>query len=386
MIRQAVILCGGKGTRLGSLTAETPKPLLPVGDRPFIEHLIQEVTRYGISEIILLTGHLGEQFDRYNGTTINHAQIRVHREETPLGTWGGVVQACELLDPWFLLMNGDSWLDYDLTSMLLKQPDTMHMLGRYVSPADRYETLEVNKENVKAIVPRGQATGGFINSGIYVVNREVVKISAPGHSSLEQYLLPWLAETGTLTVDLCQSNTFFIDIGVPEDYERAQVDLIAQRTRPALFVDRDNTLTYDREGYTHHPDDMEFKPGAMELIHLANRMGWYVFVVTNQGGVTKGVYEEHYILDFHRKMQYTLAEFGAHIDGLEYEIELVSRRRKPRPGMIEALIASWPIELGPSFMVGDKLADREAGIAAGIGGYCLQPDDNIFEKFGAYIF
>lgn len=84
-------------------------------------------------------------------------------------------------------------------------------------------------------------------------------------------------------------------------------------------------------------------------------------------------------------MQYTLQEYGAHIDALEYEIELVSRRRKPRPGMLEDLMVAWPVEIERSLMIGDKLADREAGLAAGVAGYWIQPDDNIFEKFGDYL-
>ena len=382
-MRQAVILCGGQGTRLGDLTTETPKPLLPVGDRPFIEHLIQEVTRYGFDDIILLTGHLGEQFESYDGTTINRATIRVSREPEPLNTWGGVALAHDLLDDYFLLLNGDSWLDYDLTHLRNMEPDGIHMIGRYVKQADRYETLNINKSSVKQIVPRGDAAHGFINSGVYVVNKVVATDILPDARSLEQEVLPHLADIFTLTVETCQSSTFFIDIGIPDDYERAQVAVMQQRTRPALFIDRDNTLTVD-EGYTHHPDDMEFKDGAIDLIKYANHMGYYVFVVTNQGGVTKGKYEEHYILDFHRKMQYTLMEHSAHLDAVEYEIGLDSPRRKPQPGMLLDLMRDWPIDMGKSIMIGDKEADAQVGYNAGIVGHQYL-SGNIFELFGEYI-
>lgn len=385
MIRQAVILCGGAGTRLGNLTKDTPKPMLPVGGRPFIEHLMQEVTRYGISEIILLTGYLGEQFDQYDGTTINHACVRVCRETEPLGTWGGVVAAKDLLEPWFLLMNGDSWLDYNLTHMLTQHPSGIHMLGRFVKNADRYETLNINRNQVNQIIPRGEAEHGFINSGIYAVNRIQVEHSSLGPSSLEKDVLPGLACTGRLTVDTCQSSTYFIDIGVPADYDAAQYTMVEQRTKPALFVDRDNCLTYDHLGYTHHPRDMQFKPGAAELIKHANQNGWYVFVVTNQGGVTKGQYAEHYVLDFHRKMQYNLANNHSYIDALEYEIALDSNRRKPGPGMIKDLMSEWMIDVGPSFMIGDKVSDAEAGINAGIAGYQIDDQADLLEQFGEYI-
>jgi D,D-heptose 1,7-bisphosphate phosphatase len=382
-LKQAVILCGGAGTRLGSLTADTPKPLLPVGDRPFLEHLMQEVTRYGFQEILLLTGHLGEQFDHYQGATINHAKITVMREDIPLGTWGGVIAARDLLDDVFLLMNGDSWLDYDLTHLHNIKPDGIHMIGRYVKQADRYETLNINKEYVKEIIPRGEAKGGFINSGIYVVNKDVIGKNEADKVGLEHDILPILADAGRLTVETCQNTTFFIDIGVPEDYANAQISIMQQRQRPALFIDRDNTLTVDH-GYTHHPDDMVFKDGAIDLIHYANHLGYYVFVVTNQGGVTKGEYDEHYVLDFHRKMQYTLVNHNAHLDALTYEIGLDSPRRKPQPGMITDLMKDWPVDIGRSIMIGDKVTDVEAGQNAGIVSH-LYISGNIFELFKDYL-
>lgn len=385
MIRQAVILCGGKGTRLGDLTKETPKPLLKVGDRPFIEHLMQEITRYGISEIVLLTGHLGDQFEVYHNTSINRARIRVHKEAEPLGTWGSVNQARELLDPWFLLLNGDSWLDYNLTKICKKRPRGIHMVGRFIDKADRYETLDIVNGRVENIIARGEVTQGIINSGIYVVNSALVDTNDTRNISLEQSLLPKLAGSDYLTADVCEDTAYFIDIGIPSDYIAAQTSLVAQRTRPALFVDRDNCLTYDHKGYTHHPDDMEFKPGAVELINCANQNGWYVFVVTNQGGVTKGKYLEHYILDFHRKMQYTLAITNNHVDALEYEIELVSHRRKPGPGMLTDLMREWLIDTKLSFMIGDKTTDAEAGHNAGISGYQIDDTGNLLEQFGEFI-
>lgn len=386
MIRQAVILCGGKGTRLGELTKDTPKPLLDVGDWSFIEHLMQEVSRYGFEEIVLLAGHMGTDFWVYQGATFNHAKIKVIIEDRPRGTWGGVVDAKEHLDDYFVLMNGDSWLDIDMTRLRSMKPNGIHMIGRYVADAERYETLDINKTNVKRIIPRGEAKNGFINSGVYVVEKTCVDIIHSEHPiSLENMLLPTLADTGALTVETVSSNTYFIDIGIPEDYERAQTEVPEHRTRPALFVDRDNCLTYDRDGYTHHPDDMEFKPGAIELIKLANIAGWYVFVVTNQGGVTKGKYEEHYILDFHRKMQYTLNRYNAHLDGLDYEIELDSWRRKPNPGMIEEFMSDWFIDKEMSFMIGDKLSDKQAGEAAGIRGFQIDDQGDIYDQFGDYI-
>ena len=386
-MKQAVILCGGRGTRLGNLTTDTAKPLLPVAGKPFLDHLLQEVTRWGFERVLMLAGYHGDILsEMYHGKTFNHARCEVVVETDARGTLGALVNAHQHLDDYFMLFNGDSWIDYDLTDMTTMRPERIHMLGRYTQDASRHETLETHEGMVAHIHKRGINNSGVINSGVYVINKKTVTMFLQNdmEMSLENGLIPAIIQHGNVTVSLAELGTFFIDIGIPQDYERAQTDIVLHRTRPALFIDRDNTLTYDRAGYTHHPDDMEFKPGAVELIQQANRAGYYVFVITNQGGVTKGVYQEHYVLEFHRKMQYNLGQQGAHIDALEYEIGLDSERRKPRPGMLLDIMASWPVDLDRSIMIGDKDSDREAGFNAGITGYKCDGTD-LFEAFGKYI-
>jgi len=386
-MKQAVILAGGVGSRLGELVGNMPKPLLTVGDRPFLDHLVQEISRWGFERILILGGYHGDMIAAlYDGITFNHVDISVVLEDEPLGTGGALVHALEYLDDYFMLFNGDSWIDYNLVDMMDLEPEGVHMLGRFSNTASRHETLEINKTSVKAMNPRGQFEHGFINAGVYAVNKEMISDFLPGDRkiSFEDDVLPVIISDNKASVSFVTQRTYFIDIGIPDDYARAQTEIPAHRTRPALFIDRDNTLTYDREGYTHHPKDMEFKPGAIELIKHANNMGYYVFVVTNQGGVTKGEYAEHYVLDFHREMQYNLRKHGAHIDALEYEIGLDSPRRKPQPGMLLDLIQSWPIDLDKSIMIGDKAADAEAGFAAGIVGH-QYIDGDIYEMFGEYI-
>ena len=118
MIRQCVILAGGLGTRLGALTQQVPKPLLPVGDRPFLDHLLLEAARHGFTRIVLLAGHLGEQVaERYAGThriAGREVTVTVTIEPEPAGTGGALAQLRGIAEDAFLLLNGDSWFDIDL--------------------------------------------------------------------------------------------------------------------------------------------------------------------------------------------------------------------------------------------------------------------------------
>ena len=177
---------------------------------------------------------------------------------------------------------------------------------------------------------------------------------------------------------------FFIDIGVPESLVAAAKLVPEQRRRPAVFLDRDGVLNLDH-GYVHAPDQVEWVSGAKEAVKLINDAGYYLFVITNQAGVAKGLYREEAIRALHRWMAQELAAAGASIDDWRYcpyhpEASVAEYRRahdwrKPNPGMLLDLFAHWPIEREGSFLIGDKISDIEAAEAAGIQGYLFEGGD-----------
>ncbi|MFV3126213.1 HAD family hydrolase [Niveispirillum sp. KHB5.9] len=156
------------------------------------------------------------------------------------------------------------------------------------------------------------------------------------------------------------------------------------RRRPAAFLDRDGVLNVD-VGYAHRPDQIEWLPGARETVRYLNEHGYYVFVVTNQAGVARGYYDEEAVQALHAWMQADLAHAGAHVDDWRYcpyhPDGIVPRYRrshpwrKPGPGMIQDLLAKWPVTLQGSFLLGDKESDLQAAAAAGIPGYLVDGAD-----------
>ena len=390
-IRQAAILVGGLGTRLGSLTASTPKPLLPCGDRPFLHWLIRELCRFGIEEILLLCGHLSHEVEKVALTIAARlpepVQIVVCREEGRAGTGGALRQAYDRLDGNFQLINGDSWLDWNLANLLADFANDDHNVDcrivlRYLADARRSGVAELKDDLVVAFHKRPvDCSSGYANAGIYILRRSVIE-TLDAVCSLEGDVLPALAAKGSLRGTIGAG--YFIDIGIPEDYERSQSELPAHLMRPALFLDRDGVINRDL-GWVGQRDHWEWIPGAVAACREAADAGWHVFVVTNQSGIARGYYDE---LQFQALSSWMIDEIRrgrGNVDSLRYcpnhpnasilQYRLNDRRRKPGPGMIEELINAWELDPTRCKLIGDQITDLEAAAACGVEGFLFDGDN-----------
>jgi D,D-heptose 1,7-bisphosphate phosphatase len=387
VLRQAVILVGGLGTRLGERTRLVPKPLLEVAGRPFLDYILDELSRYpALREILLLAGHqAGQVVDHYEGRLWRRATVSVVSEPAALGTGGALKHAASRLQDKFLLLNGDSFFDFNLLDLVAGTSDpaaVVRVALKKDHSGDRYGRVLLERDFIKTFLPAGSQPNGPINSGVYWVDRDVLALIDGLPCSLEQVIFPRLAEKAQLRAALYDG--FFIDIGIPADFERAQSELPARVRRPAVFFDRDGVLNVDK-GYVHKVEDFEWIPGAREAIKLCNDRGYLTFVVTNQAGVARGYYGTEQVEQLHDWMNRDLAEIGAHIDEFQYcpyheegvvdQWRRPSDRRKPAPGMILDCLDGWPVRKESSFLVGDKPHDLEAAAAAGIRGHLFEGGD-----------
>jgi len=379
VLRQAVILVGGLGTRLGERTKTIPKPMLPVGGRPFLDTLIDEIARYdAFDEILLLAGHKAESIlARYDGTVWGRARLAVSLEQAPLGTAGALVHAAGRLQERFLLLNGDSFFDFNILDLAARAKSSLvHMALRADVVGDRFGRVVLDGDRVRSFIAPGQGATGPVNAGVYVVARGILARVGGLPASLEQDVFPALAADGAMTGTSYRG--YFIDIGIPEDFARADVELIEQLRRPAVFFDRDGVLNHD-SGYTFEAGKLQWIEGAREAVKAVNDAGCFAFVVTNQSGVARGFYEESHVHALHRWMADEMAAIGAHIDAFEYcpdhpdgtveRYRRVNDRRKPGAGMITDLLARFPVNADKSLLVGDNPSDLEAARAAGLQGH-----------------
>ncbi len=379
IVTQAVCLVGGRGTRLGALTDLTPKPLLPVGGRPFLDYIVHEARRFGLTRLLLLTGYRSEAIEaQYNGKRFGELSVEVVVEPEPAGTAGALLNARDRLDDAFFLLNGDSYFGFNWLSLApaLALPNwSIHAALALGIEGARYGRVDLADDKIVGFSPEG-ASSQPINAGIYLVRRNVLDEITTTPCSLEREILPRLAAEGRLRGKAAQGP--FIDIGIPADFERAQEAMPEFLHRPAAFLDRDGVLNRD-DGYVHRPEQIVWMDGAIEAVRWLNDHGFYVFVVTNQGGVAHGFYTEEHVHELHDWMQQQLQRHGAHIDCFEHSpyhpegrVERYSREselRKPSPGMILKLQRDWTTDPARSFLIGDRESDIQAAIAAGIAGY-----------------
>jgi NDP-sugar pyrophosphorylase family protein len=229
MIRQALILVGGLGTRLGKLTALNPKPMLLVAERPFVEYLVTNLKRHGINKIVFSTGYCSDKVMNFFGDGSSYGiDISYVVELNPLGTGGAILNAKEYLDSEFFVINGDSLFDINYAKLVgLLSSDLNALIAialRETEDVSRYGYVKIAGHHVNGFNEKSvNNIPGLVNGGIYLMKKEVLGCFSEEQTSLEEDWFPKLAQMKKLLGQ--KFDGYFIDIGIPLDYNRSQTEL-----------------------------------------------------------------------------------------------------------------------------------------------------------------
>ena len=230
MLKEAIILAGGFGTRLQAVVSDVPKPMAPINNEPFLNYVFDYLLHYKIEHVVLSTGYLADKISDYYNNEYRGIKISYTKEETPLGTGGGIRLAmtkCYTSD--VLVLNGDSFFDVNITdhfnNHILKQSDCSLAL-RKVDNAARYGTILLGIENaIETFKEKDNIEqAGLINGGVYILNRKLYlsKTNEAVPFSIDKDF--YESRINELHIFGFEYDGYFIDIGIPEDYNKAQLD------------------------------------------------------------------------------------------------------------------------------------------------------------------
>lgn len=412
---KAVIMAGGKGTRISSVASDIPKPMIRIEGKPVLEHEIECLREQGFIDIIITVSHLKNIIMDYfgDGSGISPVtgmpfgvHIEYYSEKEPLGNAGALFKIKDKLTSDFLLLNADAMFDVDFNRFVSFHQAHAGMVTLFTHPnshpydsgliiADQNGEVEkwLAKEDERPLYYRNR-----VNAGLHVISPKLMDISgieadAVGRIGdegeavkvdLDRQLLKPLAGTGKM---FCYDSPEYVkDMGTSERYYSVCKDFKEGRIlgknlknkQKAVFLDRDGTIN-KYVGFLRNIDDFELINGVAEAVRKINASGYLAIVVTNQPVIARGEVSFNELEEIHNKMETLLGKEGAYLDGIYYcphhphkgyegektELKIDCDCRKPKPGMLLKAAEDFNIDLSQSWLVGDGENDIKSGIAAG---------------------
>ena len=395
MVKKALILAGGKGTRISSISNNIPKPMVQLAGKPVLEYQVEWCVKNGIEEIILIVNHLSNYITEYfkNGSDFG-IKISYYHEETPLGTVGGVKALEDQIDSTFLVLYGDVVFDIALDRLLkfhkAKSSDGTLVIHPNDHPYDS-DLVEVNSDDkITNVFPKPHNVlenyRNLVNAALYVFEPVVLNHLQKGvKADFGKEIFPKLFKELNL-FGYCTPE-YLKDMGTPDRWEHVSKDIesgkVARRNlnhkQKAIFLDRDGVLNLDTD-LIHRPEDFQLYPYTAETLQKINKSDYLSIVVTNQSVIARNLTDLDGLANIHKKMETDLGQAHAYVDDIYFcphhpdggfpgenkAFKMDCDCRKPKPGMLLEAAEKYNIDLSQSFIIGDAERDIIAGHKAGV--------------------
>lgn len=371
---QAVIVAGGRGTRLGALTDDRPKPLVEVAGRPFLDHLMALLRDQGLTRQLLLLGYRAEMVEAHVGDGRALGVRARHLATDPaLHTLPRLRDAARrgALDETFLLVYCDNvwpldleraWADYVRAG---RPPAQVTVYAN--DDGFTRDNVRVGERGRVEAYDRTRTADGLrgVDIGFVVLRRDAVEELPDVDAQVEHVLYPRLVERGEL----------FAHVTGHRYYDVGKLDRLAAterflRREPAVILDRDGVLNVKppRAQYVTRPSEFVWRDGSLAALRAFADAGWRTFVVSNQAGIARGAMTHDDLVAVHARMMREAQDAGGRIDGIyvcPHGWDDGCACRKPAPGMLFAAQRDHDLDLSRTTFVGDDERDAQAAAAAG---------------------
>lgn len=393
---KALILAGGKGTRLSALTKGlVPKPMAIICGKPILLHTVERLKENGITDLFISVGYLHEVIQDYFGDGSKFGvHIRYIVENEPLGSGGSLYYLKDVMDDDFLVCPGDSVFDVDFDRMLTFHREKNSWITLFVHPnLHPYDSdLIISDANAKVTEinyknsERNFYYTNTVNAGILIVSpKTLTYFDKPKVVNMEKDFVSHFVPQGV--VYAYKSAEYVKDVGTPERFALTEQDLqrglVAKknlsRKQKAVFLDRDGTIN-KYKGFITNIDDVELVDDAVEAIKKINQSEYLAIVISNQPVIARGEATFAEVDEMFAKIETLLGKFGAYLDGSFYcphhphkgyagevaELKFDCECRKPKIGLLKQAEQKFNLDLSQCVLIGDANRDVETAKNAGI--------------------
>lgn len=404
----AVVLAGGKGTRLSAVTNDIiPKPMVQLCGKPVLEHIVDRLRENGITEIYFMLGHLHEKIEEYfgNGSKFG-VNISYVVESEPLGSAGALYYLKDKIKGDFLVCSGDTVFDINISRMFNYHKSKNALLTLYthpnLHPYDSDLVVADKDGKVSAIDRKGNKRVNFyrnnVNAGFVIAHSSTLKyFSTVGKVNFEHQFVSHFIPQGRVYA-YCGSE-YIKDVGTPERLDGARIDIESGKVKSlnlsnkqrAIFLDRDGTIN-KYKGFITSAAEIELLDGVVEAVKLINDSRYLAVVISNQPVIARGEATFDDVEETFCKIDTLLGNNGAYLDGVFYcphhphggyegeiaELKIKCDCRKPNVGLIKAAAERFNLDVEKCFFVGDSNVDVLTAYNAGIP--CVKLDRGVAEQ------
>lgn len=366
-IKQAVILCGGKGERLRPFTESIPKPMIRIDNRPFLEFLIKKISSQGIKRFVILSGYLGDQIKDYFGSGAGwNIDIQYLHGPTEWDTAKRLWESRSLLDDNFLLLYSDNYIDLDLAKLenhhfKSKKPLTLSLAKK------KNGNISVDKKSIvkKYDLERNDLSLTLVEIGFIIANTsKIFKYYDNKNSSFSRIIEKMVQDS---LVSGFQYDNAYYSISDPSRLEITREYLLKDKI---LILDRDGTLNKrpPKAHYIRTWDDFIWIPGAIDALKILSNEGFKFIVISNQAGIARKMISDSEVKSINKRMQNELMEESIEILEVYYcphHWDDGCFCRKPNPGLFFKASSEHLFRIEKTLFIGDDSRDCQAAYNSG---------------------